>query len=140
MAMYGQHTTGHKRVTVLHRMLVLLQRGVQDQLAEAAKANFHCENIGVLQHRPWKAHMVVKLNLISFVDSPTRFAHFCSAVHLVCAPFCSPSGVFGRQLRSFEASAHQSNSRESGWIRSVFCQSVHAWISTSQLIRCSSPH
>ena len=55
---------------------------MQVQLDEAAEANFHRKNIWVPQHRPWKAKMNVKLNLISFVDNPTRFANFCSAVHL----------------------------------------------------------
>ena len=43
---------------------------MQDQLDAAGEANFHRKNIGVLQHRPWKAKMIVKLNLISFADSP----------------------------------------------------------------------
>ena len=72
----------------------LPQRGMQDQLDEAAEANFHRTNIGVLQHRPWKAKMIVKLNLISFVDSPTRFAHFCSSVDVPEPPFCSPEVDF----------------------------------------------
>ena len=82
MTMSGQHASGQKVRQYGAECKFLLQRGLQDQLDEAAEANFHRKNIGVLQHRPWKAKMLVKLNLISFVDSPTRFAHFCSAVHL----------------------------------------------------------
>ena len=51
-------------------------------LMKQPKPIFIVKNIGVLQHRPWKATMIVKLKLISFVDSPTQFAHFCSACHL----------------------------------------------------------
>ena len=94
MTMYGQHASGQKVRQYGAECKFLLQRGMQDQLDEAAEANFHRKNIGVLQHRPWKAKMIVKLNLISFVDSPTRFAHFCSSVFAVCAPFCSPGVDF----------------------------------------------
>ena len=71
---------------------------MQYQLDEGAEANFHRKNIGVLQHRPWKAKMIVKLNLISFVDSPTRFAHFCSSVDLPEAPFARPGRGQGPKL------------------------------------------
>ena len=103
-------------------------------LMQEAKPTFIVKNIGVLQHRPRTPNMSVKLNLISFVDSPTRFAHFCSAVHLPEPQSQKAKVQFWTTPTRKSKVCNLAQVREPDRGKSKSDQAIRSWISTSQSI------